>query len=323
MYSINRLFNPEIYQGKYKRRNYFEGWYYRLIDRNSENVFAFIPGVSITGRDKHAFIQFINAGTGFTRYIKYPFEDFHYSEKELDIKINKNHFSKSGLYVDFECEDLSVRGRMEYFNIFPFPKSIFSPGIMGPYSFVPFMECHHGIVNIHCGLSGAVYVNGKETNFNGGCGYIEKDWGSSFPKSWIWLQSNHFGDESTSVMFSIASIPWIGRHFDGVIAFVRTGDDIYRIATYTGARVVKLRYSGDLLKILTEDSKYMLELTVKNTEGVVLKAPKKGQMNINITETMLSEVEVTLSDIKGNMIYHGSGKNTGLELAGEFQKFFK
>lgn len=323
MYSINRLFNPEIYQGKYKHKDYFEGWYYKLIDRNSENIFAFIPGVSITKGEKHAFIQFINAGTGFSKYIKYPFDIFNFSEKELDIKINNNQFNRFGLEVDFQSEDTIVKGKIEFLNIVSYPKSILNPGIMGPYSFVPFMECHHGIVNIFCQLSGTISINGKEINFDGGSGYLEKDWGSSFPESWIWLQSNHFEDESTSVMFSIASIPWIGKHFDGLISFVKTGDKFYRLATYTGARINKLEYSEGVLVISIEDSKYMLALKVKNTEGVILKAPKKGQMNINITETMLSQAEVDFSNKTGGTIFHGLGKNTGLELAGKYEKFFK
>ena len=35
-----------------------------------------------------------------------------------------------------------------------YPGTIFSPGIMGWYSFVPFMECKHGIVSINHDLTG-------------------------------------------------------------------------------------------------------------------------------------------------------------------------
>ncbi|QII81181.1 hypothetical protein G7057_00970 [Jeotgalibaca arthritidis] len=41
-----------------------------------------------------------------------------------------------------------------------------------------------------------------------GKGYIEKDWGRSFPKNYIWIQSNHFNDNQRSLFFSYAHIPY-------------------------------------------------------------------------------------------------------------------
>jgi len=323
MYSIRRIFNPEIYQGKYKSRNYFEGWYYKIIDKSSQNIFAIIPGVSITKEGKHAFIQFINANTGLTKYLNYKIDDFHYSERELEISINNNHFNKLGLTLDFSSEDISVYGNVNFTNIVPFPKSILNPGIMGPYSFVPFMECHHGIVNMHCELDGYITFNGNKLDFTGGYGYIEKDWGSSFPQSWIWLQSNHFDEYNASVMFSIASIPWFHRHFDGLISFLRIDDKVFRFATYTGAKIKKLTFDNDRLCVSIEDSKFILNLEVTISKGGTLKAPKKGKMDIEITETITSIVKVALTEKTGKKIFDGLGRNTGLELAGDFRKFLR
>ncbi|MHB8061993.1 MAG: tocopherol cyclase family protein [Ruminiclostridium sp.] len=321
MYSIKRIFNPEIYQGKYKHRNYFEGWYYKIIDKSSQNIFAIIPGVSITQEDKYAFIQFINAKTGLTKYIKYKIENFYYSERELDISINNNHFNKFGLTVDFDSEDLSVSGNVNFIDIVPFPKSFLNPGIMGSFSFVPFMECHHGIVNMHCELEGNINFNGELIDFTGGYGYLEKDWGSSFPQAWIWFQSNHFDQDNVSVMFSIAAIPWFHRHFDGLIAFLRIGDKFFRFATYTGAKISKLNFDNDQLNISIEDSKYILHLEVTSSSGGILKAPKKGSMELEITETITALAKVILAGKDGTKLFEGLGKNTGLELAGGFKKF--
>ena len=55
------------------------------------------------------------------------------------------------------------------------------PGVMGPFSFVPFMECYHGVVNIDHKISGSLMINNEEIDFTDGYGYIEKDWGKSFP----------------------------------------------------------------------------------------------------------------------------------------------
>ncbi|RPI92529.1 MAG: hypothetical protein EHM32_09050, partial [Spirochaetales bacterium] len=77
--------------------------------------------------------------------------------------------------------------------------------------------------------------------FEGGRGYIEKDWGTSFPESWIWLQGNTFPDGETSFMLSIAKIPWRGRHFNGFLCFLYAGGTLHRFMTYTGARINEIR----------------------------------------------------------------------------------
>lgn len=322
MYLIRKIFNPEIFQGKYKHNNYFEGWYYKLIDKTSQNIFGIIPGVSVSKQDKHAFIQFIDAKSGFTEYVKFRPEDFHYSEKTLDVKINRNYFNKFGLTVDINSDKLNISGNIDFINIVSFPKSLLNPGIMGPYSFVPFMECHHGIINMHCDLKGSLVCNGENIDFTGGYGYLEKDWGRSFPKSWIWLQSNHFGGDDVSVMFSVASIPWINRSFDGFISFLKINDKLYRFASYTGARIYRISYINGILSVSMGDSRYLLNLEVNSSRGGVLKAPKKGIMNVEITETITSRVNVAFYRKKGGLLYSGTGYNTGLELAGEYQKFF-
>jgi len=49
--------NPEIFQGKFKSKNYFEGWYYKIVSKDEKNSFAFIPGIALTKKemDTHLF----------------------------------------------------------------------------------------------------------------------------------------------------------------------------------------------------------------------------------------------------------------------------
>lgn len=78
---------------------------------------------------------------------------------------------------------------------------------MGWYSYVPLMECKHGIVSVNHYLKGKIRINGNSIDLSEGKGYIEKDWGTSFPEVWIWIQSNNFTNPETSFTFSLAKIP--------------------------------------------------------------------------------------------------------------------
>ena len=53
-----------------------------------------------------------------------------------------------------------------------------------------------------------------------GLEYVEKDWESSFPSEYTWIQCNDFGERDCSVMASVADIPFMGTNFRGCICCV-------------------------------------------------------------------------------------------------------
>ncbi|HKJ80094.1 MAG TPA: hypothetical protein VKA10_11185, partial [Prolixibacteraceae bacterium] len=92
-----KLFKPEVFQGSLSKKKYFEGWYFKQVSANREHVFSFIPGISLTQKNKHAFIQFIDGITGKTAYVTYPLEDFRYSEKDFELWVGDSYFSGVGI----------------------------------------------------------------------------------------------------------------------------------------------------------------------------------------------------------------------------------
>jgi hypothetical protein len=319
MYPLKRLSNPEIYQGSHKHSNYFEGWYYKLIDAEMKKAIAVIPGVSYGGGNeaRHAFIQVLDADECRVYYIRFDIADFSYNKDRFEVRIGRNYFSGSEIRLDINDVQLTMRGRLTFSNIIAFPKTLLHPGIMGPYTFIPFMECRHGVINIHHEISGGLEISGGNFNFNGGYGYIEKDWGSSFPETWVWLQSNHFGADDVTLMFSAAKIPWLGSSFPGFISFIRLGDRFELFATYTGAKMKKLSYGDKHLEIVLSDKKSEMKIDAVHTAGGTLKAPKNGMMKEEISESITAEVGVTLSDSSGSVIYRGRSTHTGLEIAND------
>lgn len=60
--------------------------------------------------------------------------------------------------------------------------------IMGPFRFLPGMECSHGVISMGHSLEGKLDLNGKRIDFSGGTGYVETDRGRSFPSAYLWTQ---------------------------------------------------------------------------------------------------------------------------------------
>ena len=312
MYS--RLYNPEVFQGSLRKKHYFEGWYFKHVTQDLSYTFSFIPGVSLVENDPHAFIQIMSGYTGITDYIKYPLDEFKWDKSKLFLKVGSSTFAKRGIILNINSENINLTGQIDYNNIVKYPKSIFSPGIMGWYSFIPFMECNHGIVSVNHDLFGEILINRNVIDFNKGKGYIEKDWGVSFPEAWIWIQSNNFEEHDTSFSFSIAKIPWMGRFFIGFIAFLYLNKMFYLFSTYNKSIVSEINHNKEIIEITVRNNRNTLKIRViKNSFGD-LKAPVSGEMSRRIKESIDSEVHLQLLDKADNLEYEGIGKSVGLEI---------
>ena len=314
---MSHILNPEVFQGTHKRRHYFEGWYFKLISRDRSRVLALIPGIALgrTAEDAHAFIQVIDANRNRVAYLRYPLEAFHAQRSRFDIQIAGSRFHGAGLHVDHKDKDHELQGEVVFHDIEPYPKTMFHRGIMGPFTYVPFMECRHGIVNLRQKLSGKLLFDGEELDFEDGEGYVEKDWGRSFSNAWIWLQANHFDDPQVSFMFSVAEIPWLGRRFNGLISFLHTPDGFHRMATYNRSRLERLSVHEGLVEAVIRSSSGTLEMEARFAPGGVLRAPKNGMMTRTIEETISAETTVRLTDRKGNVLFHGRSVQVGMEIS--------
>ena len=317
-----KLYKPAVFQGNLNKTRYFEGWYFKHVSGNREHVFSFIPGIALTKKNKHAFIQFIDGITGETAYINYPLSAFRYSRKELKLWLGDSFFSNDGIKLKIEDQKLHVEGEIKYNNLIKYPGSLFSPGIMGWYSFVPFMECKHGIVSVLHDLTGFLQLNNQKVDFTGGNGYIEKDWGTSFPESWIWLHSNTFAEPGCSFTFSVARIPWLGSFFIGHICFLYTRGKFYLFATYNNSKINRLSFSDKTLFFELERKNHVLQVQAVQKKDGSLKAPAIGEMNRIIKESIDSEIEVTLQNKNGKTIFQSKGERAGMEIIEKILTYF-
>lgn len=311
---LYQIFHPEVFQGHLGKKNYFEGWYLKHCSADQGNVMAVIPGIALNQKDSHAFIQIIDGISGETHYLTYPVEAFHWDRRTFEIRVGASCFSMEGISLDVKTEALELRGKVTYSNPVSFPGTLKSPGIMGWYTYVPFMECYHGIVSANHGLEGLLSFNQKEIDFSGGKGYIEKDWGSSFPEAWIWLQCNHFVTSEASLFVSIAKIPWMGKFFMGLIAFLYLDGKFHKYSTYNQSEISSIFMEGDHLFIELKRKSSTLRISVRRNESGELKAPSSGNMSRRIRESIDSEVEVSLWEGNQNLVFKETGTRAGLEI---------
>jgi hypothetical protein len=319
---IFRIYKQSVFQGNLKKKNYFEGWYFKHVSQDLQHVFSIIPGISLNESDSHAFIQILNGTTGESEYVRYPLSDFSWKKNKLFLKVGKSCFTDSSITLDVRNSEFAIKGKLDYEHILKYPSSIISPGIMGWYSFVPFMECRHGIVSVSHELNGNLFINGNKVDFTRGKGYIEKDWGTSFPECWIWIQANNFHDHSTSFSFSVAKIPWRGHFFMGFIAFLYYHGRFYMFSTYNNSSIKEISHTGDSVFISIANKTNSLSIKSTKSRTGVLKAPVEGRMSGSIRESLDADVSLVLYDKNDRPVYTDTSRRAGIEVVDKIFEYF-
>lgn len=265
-------------------KEYFSGWYFRC--QSDTQTLAIIPARHYQDGEKNCSIQVITKKGAWN--IPFPYQQYWEKKKGLKVSIGHNRFSERGIRIHIHTKELQMDGVVRFGQLSPIEYDI-----MGPFSYIPHMECRHKIVSMKHSVTGTVRINGEIYRFSNDLGYIEGDCGYSFPKQYMWTQS-HF--EEGSIMASVAHIPFLFTSFTGIISVIQWRGKEYRFASYLGAKVQFLKDGVIILR----QGKYKLIIELLEKNEILLYAPQKGNMKRTIKENIEAEVKYTLR--KGHQI---------------------
>ncbi|NCA66755.1 MAG: hypothetical protein EOM87_01680 [Clostridia bacterium] len=283
--------------GLHFKRNYFEGWYFK--QNNGEHTIVFIPSYHIDQKGKlNARLQLItdNSAHCFT----FPAEKFHFEKKPFCAKIGGSVFSLKGASLNIDDAAYKITGELVFGNLTA-PKY----DIMGPFAFVPLLQCRHSLISLKHTVDGHIKINDSRFDFVNGQGYIEGDRGSSFPERYLWTQCNI---NDTAVMLSIATVRALSINFLGAICSIYYKDKEYRIASYLGAKVLEFSEKSASLK----QGKMRFSVTQLSAAPQILHAPVDGMMGRLIRESPSCSVRYTFS-IGNDTVFDIISPNAGFE----------
>lgn len=243
-------------------------------------------------------IQLITDDNAF--HIDFPYALFQSSRKDFHIRIADNHFDENGMRLCLRTPDLSAVGSVRFGPLSPIRYDI-----MGPFRYVPFMECRHSVVSMQHTVNGTVHINGVPYHFDEAIGYIEGDRGRSFPKQYAWTQCCFDGG---SLMLSVADIPLGSMCFTGVICVIHWQGKEYRLATYLGAKVVKI-HQGELV-IRQGNTVFAAKLIEKHIHP--LRAPVNGMMSRTIHESAACRAAYSFSE-NGHTVFSFESSKASFE----------
>jgi len=358
--STNLLrFQPDKFQGARRTERYFEGWYYKFVSPlNGSNAvsMAVVPGIfygnSSDSNESHAFV-FVTINGERQHYYRFPTSEFSYAspKEEHFIQVGSNRFTHLAADLNLyprenDDADLTLRGKLTFSNMSPWPVSLAQLGAMGPVGWIPGLECSHAVVSFDHALRGSLTMtttlsrggeDGEESeddsgstatiSFDGGRGYTEKDHGRSFPSLWVWIQTNSFRhNPGTSLFVSVARIPMFGKGFPGFTAAVWHGGELIPFATWSGAKIEDLHVSEEEVYLSMSSGSmsgggpgHRVEITVdrRDVPDVLLYAPVNfTKMAPFVREALRARVHMRLIDGCGDVIVDDVGEYAGLELHG-------
>ncbi|MEN6388015.1 MAG: tocopherol cyclase family protein [Candidatus Cryosericum sp.] len=314
---------PEIFRGRSWRSGAFNRWYFKMVDPSEQHVLAVIPGIWMD-RDptkQYCFIRILDGRSGRSTMHRYPTKQFWSSRERFDIMVSDSRFSLTSIHLDIDDPDLHLSGNICFTQTDACPIRPWAPGAMGPLGLLPFLEGYHAIINIDPRISGSLVLDGQETDFTGGRGYMERDWGSAFPRAWVWIQSNHFDEDHVSLTVSIADIPLLGSVLRGfIVGFLYQGR-LLQWTTWNGSRLMHVAQDDEHAEFTVVNGNRVLEVWAggKASVGHVYD-PRAEATTRMLVEELHAVVQVRLIELhaSGNiLLFEGRGRNSSLEISGE------
>ena len=247
-------------------RDGFCGWYFKC--QSETGTLAVIPAVHRSGGKRSCSIQLLTDRDAWN--VPFPYEAFR--KDGAAVEIGENRFGEQGVYLNLHTPGLTAMGTLRFGPFTPLRYDI-----MGPFHWVPGMECRHSVWSMRHTVDGKADINGVPYVFQGGTGYLEGDRERSFPRVYAWTQC---GFPEGALMLAAADIPWGGFHVTGVTAAILWQGRQYRLATYLGAKATDIRDGA----VTIRQGRARLTARLLEPAAQPLRAPSGGAMVRTIHE---------------------------------------
>lgn len=307
-----------------RHRPFFEGWYYKVVDAEGRQSLAVIPGAHLAKKQQerdYSFVQVFDGASGEVIHQHYPREAFRAdpASDPFQFSIGPSVFSGNQLKLSLATDSATVRGSMDFDHFHSWPTGFLSPGAMGWFRWLPGLPCYQAVLSLRHKVQGKLWVNEQVRDFDLGTGYLEKSWGRSFPKAWLWMQCHHFQSSEASLFLAVATVPILGNNtIPGVTAALLTGEQFYRFGSYKATRIAHLDIQEDRVSLVLRGFNRILEIQSRfapqrQGESSPVLAPEARGLQPRIYEVLQASVEVKLT-VRGVVRFHETGEPAALDL---------
>lgn len=334
------------YHGHQINSQYFEGWYFRLTLPEVKQTFALMysiedplgnqqnsgGAVQILGIDEaYLWRTFPNVEQFFADKNNLSFG--HWGKTNLTIKprllttTEFNNLIAEGYQVTATSNQGSIYDpvKNEYCRWEYQIKPVYGWGnsqqlqqsTAGLLSYLPIFEPGWQITMAHGLATGWVEWQGKRYQFTDAPAYSEKNWGSSFPQKWFWLNCNSFNNQPDLALTAgggIRQVLWwqeevalVGIHYQG---------KFYEFAPWNSQVSWQIEPWGKW-QMQAISSQFTVTLTGEtDLPGIYVRTPTAQGLVFNCRDTTQGKLNLELRDSNGKVIIEADTNLAGLEVGG-------
>jgi len=178
--------------GQVDRRDWFEWWYYKIVDPDTHDAFLFTYGVTDpwdSGATLPGTAAVVEAGDIKSHALalqKFPVGQFQAAYNRTAVNIAGNTATDKQIQGHVVANGHDISWNISFSRKWRFPAmgwAMYVPNISGIYWYPAQASAE---------ADGWVQVDGTVHTLNQAPAYQDRNWGQSFPEWWTWLVSNHF-----------------------------------------------------------------------------------------------------------------------------------
>lgn len=270
-----RNFNPTILRGNFNRNKYFEGWFQKIFSAKHQASFVVIYGYATrNSNDTFGFIQ-MHIPDEKPLLLHFPKEEVFCDPGQHLVRMGNNILTTERISVNTdEVEvDLSL-DKNEPLRSFK--------NSMGYSYVIPNLPCYHSVLNKSHIVSGEINSKSSRFSLDNEIGYLEKNWGTSFPENYVWLHAVDPENMEVDLLFSQAEINWMGKKFIRHVGYFRfDGKQIdLRELRDCSISISKLNSHDQHIRISSKAIEMKMEITL--AQNIVFKGPHNGTLSRDI-----------------------------------------
>ena len=129
---IHAIWNPHVYHGWGRSKRFFEGWYYKIVNKSQTSAFAIIPGIAMDENgNKQSFIQVLDginieinkSGKCIYGALKELFENFTFQLLPKNFSMKPSMISKDIIASTIPMINTDQKAKRIMYSLSPSKKS--------------------------------------------------------------------------------------------------------------------------------------------------------------------------------------------------------
>lgn len=300
MFGINK---PTTLRGNFERNKYFEGWFQKIYSKKYNASFVIIYGYATRNtEDTLGFIQILIPNKA-PQIIYFNKNEISCDSEQHIVRMGENLLTTETIQIN--ANDINIRLKLMNNQV----KQTFKNS-MGYSYFLPNLPCYHSVLNTGHQVTGEIQQKEAGYVLNNDMGYLEKNWGTSFPESYIWLHAVDPHDSKVSMLFSLAEIKWIGKKFIKHVGHFHYDNKQIDLRSLMSFATSNPSSSKDKYQIRMISKTIQLDILIVFGNKVLLKGPQEGVLSSDIIHYIDADIQIQFSE---------NNKTRMFQLVGNFE----